>query len=78
MNLETRTGQLFDLGPDGLGFIADAADSRIWAFRYPQWGADLAPNLKALLKLDGTPVKFTVEAGRIRSIERNMARSSHA
>lgn len=69
MAVETRFGRLFDLGPDGLGFIADHKDNRIWAFQYPEEGVGLAASVDAFLELEGKQVQFFVEEGRIRSVE---------
>jgi hypothetical protein len=57
--METHSGRLFDLGPDGLGFIAEGA--RIWAFDYSKCGAALAPNVEAFRELEGEFVQFSVQ-----------------
>ena len=67
--METHVGRLFDLGPDGLGYIAEG--TRIWAFRYPKCGGALAPDMKAFRRLEGQEVEFSVNAGSIQSIERH-------
>ena len=74
-HLENRTGQLFDLASDGLGFIADSADDRIWAFNYEKFGAALAPDLKTFLSLEGKDVDFAVSEAKIQSIKPNPSNS---
>ena len=74
--MEQRRGHLFDLGPDGLGFVTDARTT--WAFRYPAIGSGLAPNIAAFLKLEGSPVFFSVEAHRITTIIRDAAAQQKA
>ena len=76
--METRRGGLFDLGGDGLGFIADAEGNRIWAFRYKAEGRSLADNVEAFLNLEGEQVQFVVNDGnRIKSIERAATAAGH-
>ena len=68
--MPTHTGQLYDLGPDGLGFIAEAGSDRVWAFHYPSSGCDLAPDVPAFVLLEGEMVRFTIEGARVGSIAR--------
>ena len=68
--METYTGQLFDLGPDGLGFIAEAASDRIWAFHYPDSGGELASDVASFLRLEGEMVQFSVDGHRVATIAR--------
>ena len=62
--MQSRSGTLFDLGLDGLGFIRDAEDGRAWAFRCERVGLTTSP--QELPKLEGFPVSFDVGSeGRI-------------
>lgn len=76
--VENRTGQLFDLASDGLGFIADSADDRIWAFNYDKFGAALAPDLKTFLSMEGKDVDFAVSEAKIQSIKRRESKINKA
>ncbi len=67
--MKYRSGHLFDLAPDGLGFIEDAKDNRIWAFIYPQCGVALAADANAFSMLEGKAVRFMIENGKVVSIE---------
>ena len=64
--MEKLTGTLFDLGPDGLGFIV--SEDRKWGFHFDDCGLSLAPTIDAFLQLEGSAVGFTVEGTRIQSI----------
>lgn len=66
--METRSGRLFDLGPDGLGFIAESSSDRIWAFLYPLVGGSLASSIRAFRKLEGRDVEFTIADGRVATL----------
>lgn len=66
--METNTGQLFDLGPDGLGFIAEAGSDRIWAFHYPESGREVAADMASFVRLEGETVRFSIEGNRVGSI----------
>ncbi len=67
--MKYRSGHLFDLAPDGLGFIVDAQDNRIWAFIYPLCGVVIAADAKAFSMLEGKAVRFMVENGKVVSVE---------
>ena len=71
--METKTGQLYDLGPDGLGFILESPESsqRKWAFCFPASCPELAPDLATFVQLEGEAVRFTIdEKRRVESIVR--------
>jgi hypothetical protein len=63
------TGQLFDLAPDGLGFIVDTQDNRIWSFMYPQCGHATALDANTFSMLEGKAVRFLVQNGKVVSVE---------
>ncbi len=66
--MEKRTGRLYDLGPDGLGFILDSDGKRKWAFSYYAFKLQLAPNMEAFLELEGRLAEFMIEGVRLLSI----------
>ena len=71
-----RTGQLFDLGRDGLGFIAEVESDRVWAFEYPRSGAGIASDIDEFIQLEGHSVRFEVnEKQQVGSIQRYQAAS---
>lgn len=62
--METKTGQLYDLGSDGLGFIVESSEDRKWGFHFPDTGSQLAPDLAGFVLLEGETVRFTIDAKR--------------
>ena len=64
IDMETKTGQLYDLGSDGLGFIVENSEDRKWAFHFPDTGSELAPDLAGFVQLEGEAVHFTIDAKR--------------
>lgn len=66
--MEIRAGRLFDLGPDGLGFVSDTENQKTWAFHYPSVNPDLAPSAAAFMGLDNRQVRYSVERGQLVAI----------
>lgn len=66
--LEARAGRLYDLGPDGLGFIIDDADQNVWSFQYYRVGLSLAHTVDRFVALEGKQVRFWVSDGQVRSL----------
>jgi len=66
--LEMCNGHLFDLGPDGLGFILEeGVPTR--AFIHKNLEHPLADSGTEFAALEGSPVKFSVIDGQIRDIK---------
>ena len=64
IDMETKTGQLYDLDADGLGFIVESSEDRKWAFHFPDTGSELAADLAGFVMLEGEAVRFTIDAKR--------------
>ena len=65
--LDTRVGHLFDLGPDGLGFIAEH-EGQLWAFQQKHLDQGVADNAAAFAALDGRKVRFSIANGQVRQV----------
>ncbi len=76
--METRTGRLFDLGVDGLGFIAEDPGGLTWAFRYGSEGSRLADNREEFHRLEGEIVDFGVQGGSVASVVLTAPREAQA
>ena len=63
-----RTGTLFDLAPDGLGFIVDEADQQVWAFLLRNLSDPPEELVWDFVSWEGRSVEFDVAGGKVRSL----------
>jgi len=59
---------LFDLAPDGLGFIAVETDQKVWAFHLRKLVDPPEDLLRDFVSWEGRTVEFDVSGGKIRSL----------
>ena len=64
-----QSGYLFDLGPDGLGFILDPDGRQMWAFLQKDLDHPLADKPTAFIELEGSRVSFSMRDEKIRHID---------
>ncbi len=63
-----HTGTLFDLAPDGLGFIADETDNRLGAFLLRDLVDPPEDLVRNFVSWEGKTVEFEVSGGKIRRL----------